>query len=417
MTAVNISWALLLASIVLSYVDRLLPITDVNFQMSDVAILLSAFSLWASGGFWGAIKNCIHIITPASAFLFFSFVSIAFVLANGSPILYEKVLTSILQLALIFLVYLPLISYHSNVKYGPERLAAAHVCMLIIASVISVMQYNGYIAVNQDVYYRNDNPLIGVNGFWMSAVVVPFVLCKSLDERDGRSWVFGRVAMACIIIAILLAGIFLSVVRSALVVIVMAGFWMMAHQTVKILRGQVGLSAAIPMILAVILVGGLAYVLEEKLGLFALRSTIEQESYGQNSRIEGYQVAVSVIFSGEVLHGIGLGQTPERFGIDPIHNIYLQSFAEVGIGGFISLIAMFFLAVFHVPSGFKLRQPQSMTSYGLRFLPVGVGAAMMFYPIGYSRLDWSLFLVGCCWWHSEIKKTSNVDNIENKNRH
>lgn len=400
----RVSFLLLVAAFFMMYLDPLVLFTEKNIHVSDLFIILSwicCIFVPTDGArlLWNIRKGPVTL--PFVVFTSGAIFSIVTRYLSDSIVL-EKSMLALLQLVFVFFVLAPLIFLHSQSFSRLVILWRIHWIMIAFAGVLSLSDHLGYTTLTEQSYYRHVNPFLGVNGFWVFGLVSPFLIhyalhCFSLMRISSciaytTLWCLGFV------------GIMLAGVRTGLYLTIMSIIWVIwFYRPWNSFRSRPKrFSNGLITLFLVILVFGGSFVFKETDTVFKVRSEAEAGS-SENTlalRLDLVNMAFEEPSWPSLLLGIGLNQFVELHSTanDTIHNHYLQALYETGLLGLIGLSGVYFGIFRQVRKRYRNAllmggKEEALFWNSSLFVVVGVVAAGMIYPIGFSRFDWVFFLL------------------------
>ncbi|MEI6392094.1 MAG: hypothetical protein WCT12_13425 [Verrucomicrobiota bacterium] len=266
-----------------------------------------------------------------------------------------------------------------------------------LAGALSLTDRLGLTSFAIHEYHRMENPLLGVNGFYLVGLLVPFMILSVFRSIDNnRHWL-----AAFIIVLTLLSqiGLFLAGVRTGLI-ISLCGCLIGVLLTLYFLG--MGVDKWVSGLLMVgITVSFAALILSREgdvLGLatsYQMRAEAGEELLQDSGRLETFQSAWSQLSGGAWLTGNGINQWAVVNPDDEVHNVLLMAWWEGGILGLVGWSYLYLSSIIKLSKTALVQESvgQKGVLWTSVFILGGSLAAGMVYPIGYSRSDWVLFLI------------------------
>ena len=390
MNAFRASYVLLISGCVLLYGEKPLDLSIRNFHASDVLFVASAALLLFSPRGRRNLSLVWTIARWRTAAL--AFLAAAAVGSLGAPEP-ATALSGVLQLAFCLVLLAPIVAVHSMNVRRLVSLWWVQAVMIALAGALSVfMRVSG--GSDEATTPRLENPLLGVNGFWLFGLVSAWVLHFVATQVAAKRW--RRAAAGFIIWTFGVSGVVLSGSRVALVLTLLSLVWLplslrkRAHRMrIRLVFGCAGVA---------LLAMGVVGTMERAFGTFEQRWAQEQaqEILGGTlaARVDIIRVAWADL-PDRLLMGAGLGQflrvRPEA--VDTIHNVYLQVLYELGIPGLMTMVALLWAVASNsvrVVRSWASNGDRLATTYGSApvFAVFGTAVAWMAYPLPYTRIEW-----------------------------
>lgn len=396
-------WLLLLASVMM-YFDRRLSFTGRNLLVSDLLLMLSTSALVVDLRDRQQLTRAMRVNPCTLPFFVFSTVALLSLQIGvfTKSVVPEKTFFALLQLAFIFLFLAPLVFIHAQVFSRLVALWTVHWIMVAIAGLVSLTDYQGITHFWEQSYYRNENPLLGLNGFWLFGLISPFLLHNALQGFLNRRmntafgylvlWGLGFIGMALTGVRV---GFILAILSLVWVI------WFYRPAVVHHLEVWIRLANVLILLILITSTVGFGTFVIRQFPVFELRMAIEGREFAtfMTGRLNAIEAALSD-FPSLIVVGYGFNQFRE---IHPevgpgIHNHYLQVLYECGAFGLVAYLSLL-LKLFKQT---KLNYDQATKTGDSKFISfwhsalfswIGFFIASMFYPIGFSRFDWILFLM------------------------
>jgi hypothetical protein len=394
----RLSFALLVIASVAMFFDTIVRISARNFLFSDLFLLLSVFVLvldrcGRSAFLTEAFRSPITV--PIGIFLASALFGVT-VHATDPGINPVSTFLAIAQLIFVFLVMGPLIFVHARNETHLRRLWTVQILMIALAGSLSLTDAMGLTHfTDQPDFWREINPLLGVNGFWLFGMVSGLILMRTIRARGGRRlwyaalWTVG------------FAGVVLGGVRGGLVLTAGSIFWVGRRFLRDVLRPRFSVAAVKRLGLATVVLlfaTLMAGILIIQLPVFQTRVDLEEVST-ISRRLDAITIAIP-----EIPHYISAGSGLNQFlnlhpeAGDLVHNIILQALFETGLVGALAFTAMFFAAYRNTTRWRRRtadpRDPAREDQWDAStYATIGAFVAGIVYPIGFTRFDWFIFLI------------------------
>lgn len=371
-----------------------------NFGVPDLYVLAYFLLLFLSPGGKDAILRVVKFFGPMLLLYLAGGWGSTFVGAGmGSPD-FPRSFWASAQISFCFLILGPVL-LNASERTGFRRAVLSYATWIGIGGLLSVTDRLGVTNLGNQEYYRLENVLLGVNGFYVVGLLVPLLLYL-LTQAIGR----GQSPLAALIVAILVfshLGLALAGVRTGLI---LAGFGWTVGMWVCVRYGEwrrikvpgyivgVGLVA----IAAGLLVGTAAGREIFSFEIFLKRSEVVQGLFADDDRLFVYNLAWSdIIYNGAWLIGNGVNQwVIVHPNIEVIHNVFLLAWWEGGLLGFAGWALIYIrpaAGLFFGALGRGGTTPDRGLIWGAGFCIAGTAIGGLAYPIGYSRSDWLWFIV------------------------
>jgi len=409
------------------FVDQLIPISDRNLVLSDLFIVIGNI-IWMvkAPKVWITYVNPFRPINRAIWIMALAGVLSALTEVGNKSDFYSML--GALQISFIACFLNPLVSLECRDQRTKWKSLLLISMMLGLAGGLSISEKIGITAIGSGHYYRIVNPMIGVNRFYLVGILSIFILMAIAVQVSNKKWF--HVIFVSLFGVFGLAGLYLAQVRSGYILLALSlVFFFALVSFVSGLRlffkdvynksiAIIVISIITFSVLAVTVLGSSQWIgdktilTEERGGLLADDSRTELVGHAFNSYI-----------SNPTGFGIGLGKGKIDLGSgvpQNVHNVYIQSFYEMGVVGGLAIFALFFELSVSALTQLKHISADSRTLINRNFfavkakngldrnyvmrIVVGISSVWIIigtlfvvfnvYPIGYLRIDWVVLLIG-----------------------
>ena len=371
-----------------------------NFGVPDAYVLLYFALLCVT--YWGrhAIGRTLRFFAPMLALYFIGGWVTIFVAAGGNESDFSRAFWASGQIAFCFFVLGPVL-LDAVERVGFYRAFLSYAAWIGIAGAISVTDKLGLTSFGNLAYYRLENALLGVNGFYVVGLLVPLLLFILLRSIGRKQFLFASFVAAILVFSHI--GLALAGVRTGLILAVLGwivGIWICV-QFGDISR--INLTSYIGALVLLVVVLGLLAGTDMgrellSFDIFFKRAEVTQGLFADDDRFYVYNLAWSdLLNSGTWLLGKGINQWVVLYpGTEVVHNVFLMAWWEsglVGLAGWLLLYARpYVLLSFSSAARTGTRNNRGM-AWGASFCIMGAAIGGLAYPIGYSRSDWIGFII------------------------
>jgi hypothetical protein len=304
------------------------------------------------------------------------------------------------QICFCFLVLGPVL-LDATERIGFSRAFLSYAIWIGIAGILSVTDRLGVTNLGNQEYYRLENVLLGVNGFYVVGLLVPILLFLLARSLGRNQYLFAGFIVAILLFSHL--GLALAGVRTGLILAGLgwsAGIWLcLRYGELHKVKVSSYLVAALFVAACVGFVVGTSAGREMfSLDVFIKRAEVTHGMFADDDRFSIYNLAWSnLIRDGAWLLGNGVNQwVIVHPNTEVVHNVFLLAWWEAGLLGLAgwTLVYLRPFVLLHV-SAIKrggTSANQGMT-WGAGFCIIGTAIGGLAYPIGYSRSDWLWFII------------------------
>lgn len=304
------------------------------------------------------------------------------------------------QIAFCFFILGPVL-LDAVERVGFYRAFLSYAAWIGIAGVISVTDKLGLTSFGNLAYYRLENALLGVNGFYVVGLLVPLLLFILLRSIGRKQFMFSLFIASILVFSHI--GLALAGVRTGLILTVLGwavGIWICVQ------FGEIRKISITSYMIALILLTGLIGLLGGtdagremfSLDIFSRRAEVSQGLFADDDRFFVYNMAWSDLLNGGTwLLGKGINQWVVLYpGTEVVHNVFLMAWWESGLVGLLGWVLLYArpyaLLSFNFAAHAEERIYRGM-AWGASFCILGAAIGGLAYPIGYSRSDWIWFIL------------------------
>lgn len=371
-----------------------------NFGVPDAFVLAYFALLCATYGGRHSIIKVFKFFGPMLAMYFSGGWIAIFVSAGLDNSEFARAFWASGQIAFCFFILGPVL-LDAVERVGFYRAFLSYAAWIGIAGVISVTDKLGLTSFGNLDYYRLENALLGVNGFYVVGLLVPLLLFILLRSIGRKQLIFSLFIASILVfshIGLALAGVRTGLILTALGWVV--GIWICVQ------FGEIRKISITGYVIALILLAGLIGFLGGtdtgremfSLDIFSRRAEVTQGLFADDDRLFVYRMAWSDLINGGTwLFGKGINQWVVLYpGTEVVHNVFLMAWWEsglVGLAGWLLLYARpYVLLSFSSAARSGTRNNRGM-AWGASFCIMGAAIGGLAYPIGYSRGDWIWFIL------------------------
>lgn len=371
-----------------------------NFGVPDAYVLLY-FSLLCVTYFGRyAIVRTLRLFGPMIALYFVGGWIAIFVAAGGIASDFTRAFWASGQIAFCFFVLGPVL-LDAVERVGFLRSFLSYAAWIGIAGAISVTDKLGLTSFGNLAYFRLENALLGVNGFYVVGLLVPLLLLTLLRAIARKQLILATFVAAILVFSHI--GLALAGVRTGLILAVLGwliGIWICVRFGEI---GRINLTSYIGALAMLVAVLGLLAGTDTgrelvSLDIFFKRAEVAQGLFADDDRFYVYKLALSdLMASGTWLLGKGINQwVVIHPGTEVVHNVFLMSWWEGGLAGLAAWLLLYARPYVLLSYSFAVRTGTRHSrglAWGASFCILGGAIGGLAYPIGYSRSDWIWFIL------------------------
>jgi hypothetical protein len=371
-----------------------------NFGVPDVYVLVYFSALFLSS--WGraSIVRTLRFFSPMLALYGVGGSLTVFFDAGLANADYLRSFWAFGHIFFCFLVLGPVL-LDATERIGFSRAFLCYAAWIGIAGILSVTDRIGVTNLGNQEFYRLENVLLGVNGFYVVGLLVPILLFLLTRALGRNQYLFAGFIVAILLFSHL--GLALAGVRTGLILAGLGwstGIWVCLRygELHRVKASGYFVAALFAAALAGFVVGTSAGREMVSLDVFIMRAEATQGMFADDDRFFVYNLAWSdLIHKGAWLLGNGVNQwVIVHTNTEVVHNVFLLAWWEGGLLGLAGWVLMYLrpyvLLSFSALERGGTSANRGMT-WGAGFCIIGTAIGGLAYPIGYSRGDWLWFII------------------------
>ncbi|MDD3179538.1 MAG: hypothetical protein PHQ04_04220 [Opitutaceae bacterium] len=371
----------------------------VNFGVPDIFVLILFSRLFSTLAGRQIIVVVLKFFTLPLLLYFVGGFLALFLNFGGGAVSFSKAFWASGQLAFSFFVLGPVLVDLTG-KIGFANCFLNYAAWIGLAGFLSITDRVGITNFGSLEYFRQENVILGVNGFYIVGPLTPYYLFSLIDALNRKYYIKALIVGVLGVLGFI--GLAYAGVRSGLAIAVGGGAfgaWICLRysggKTIAFGGAIIGLTITGALIAFVFYLGSSEYPLISE--SFINRAASTQGLFYDDDRLGLFKLGLNEIRENGWVIGRGINQwVMVNSNEEPIHNVYIQAWWESGLLGLLGWILLYLKTVLMLLNKvlFKEREPEyNGYIYCAVFGLLSLAIAGMVYPVGYSRADWILFLL------------------------